>query len=314
MREIATLDARDRATLLAFAGVVVVAGLNFVAVRFSNRELPPFEGACVRFALAAALFGAYARVRGIALPRGRGLVGAALFGVLGFLGSYALAYWGLVSAPAGMGSLAFALVPLITAFLVAVHGLEPLRPRGIAGGALALVGIAVVFADQISLAVPPVALVALLGAAVCAAESGVVVKYFPRSHPAATNTVAMALGATLLALLSVAVGERWTLPTTATTTIAVAYLVVSTIALFALALYVLGRWTASAASFQFPLSPLVTVSAAALVAGERVSLTFVAGGVLVLAGVAVAALDRGRTAERTTAPARESRPGVRLTS
>lgn len=36
---------------LVFATVVLVGGGNFVAVRFSNRELAPFWGAGLRFAL-----------------------------------------------------------------------------------------------------------------------------------------------------------------------------------------------------------------------------------------------------------------------
>ncbi|HEY6102605.1 MAG TPA: hypothetical protein VI007_05190 [bacterium] len=33
----------------AFLAVVIIGGSNFVAVRFSNRELPPFWGASIRF-------------------------------------------------------------------------------------------------------------------------------------------------------------------------------------------------------------------------------------------------------------------------
>ena len=47
----------DRLALGAFAGAVVIGGSNFVAVRFSNRELDPLWGAGLRFALAAAVFG-----------------------------------------------------------------------------------------------------------------------------------------------------------------------------------------------------------------------------------------------------------------
>jgi drug/metabolite transporter (DMT)-like permease len=79
--------------------------------------------------------------------------------------------------------------------------------------------------------------------------------------------------------------------------------VISTVALFALVLYVLGRWTASAASLQFPLMPLVTIVAAAALAGESVTTAFVAGGLLVLTGVLLAATGR--------APARETAPAFR---
>src|SRR5438876_4228060 len=295
----------DRTPLIAFAIVVIIAGLNFVAVRFSNRELPPFEGAALRFGAAALLFFGYTRVRDIALPRGRSLAGAILFGLLGFGGAYAFLYWGLVSAPAGMGSVTLALVPVFTAFLATIHGLERLRARTLLGGALAAGGIAVVPREQLATTVPLTSIAALIAGALCAAESGVVIKYFPRSHPAATNAAAMGIGTVALAFLSRVAGETWIVPQQATTLIAYAYIVTSTIVLFVLILYILGRWTASAASLQFPIAPLVTIVAASALAGEGVSLEFLVGAVIVAAGVLVAsgiALGRRAPSPAVSAP------------
>jgi drug/metabolite transporter (DMT)-like permease len=278
----------DRGTLVAFGVAVVVGGLNFVAVRFSNRELPPFEGAALRFAAAALLFLAYAWVRGIALPRGRSLIGAVLFGLLGFSGAYAFLYWGLVSAPAAVGSVALALVPVVTPVLAAAHGLERIRIRSLAGGALAVAGIAVVVSGQLAASLPFASVIALLLAAAAAAESGVVIKYFPRSHPAATNAIAMGVGATALVLVSRIAGESWVVPTQPATLVAYGYIVASTVVLFAMVLYVLGRWSASAASLLFPMQPLVTVVAASILAGEGIALPFIVGASIVLVGVLVA--------------------------
>jgi drug/metabolite transporter (DMT)-like permease len=278
----------DRATMVAFAVAVLVGGLNFVAVRFSNRGLPPFEGAALRFAAASLLFLAYVRLRGITLPRGSSLIGAVLFGLLGFSGAYAFLYWGLVSAPAGMGSVALALVPVATPLLAAAHGLERLRARSLIGGALAAAGIAVVLSGQLATTLPLASVVALLLAAVAAAESGVVIKYFPRSHPAATNGVAMGIGAAALVLISWIAGEVWIVPSQPVTLIAYGYIVLSTIVLFAMVLYILARWSASSASLIFPIQPLVTVVAAAILAGEGIALPFVIGAVIVLVGVLIA--------------------------
>ena len=288
----------DRGTLVAFAVSVLLGGVNFVAVRFSNRELPPFEGAALRFGIAALLFLGYALARGIPLPRGRALAGAIAFGLLAFGGAYAFGYWGLVTAPAAVGALAFALVPLITLVLAAGHGLERITPRALAGGALAAVGVGIVFRDQLGAAVGAGALLALLAGAVCAAESGVLVKYFPRSHPAATSATGMAAGTALLFAISLGAGERWGLPSQQPTLLALLYLVASTVGLFATSLYVLGRWSASATAYQFVLFPLVTVVAAALLAGEGVGATFLVGAAIVMCGVAVAA-SRGSTTRRT---------------
>jgi drug/metabolite transporter (DMT)-like permease len=187
-----------------------------------------------------------------------------------------------------MGSVALALVPVATPLLAAAHGLERLRPRSLIGGALAAAGIAVVLSDQLATSLPLASVVALLLAAVAAAESGVVIKYFPRSHPAATNGVAMGIGAVALVLISRVAGEAWVVPVQPATLIAYGYIVVSTVVLFALILYILGRWSASAASLQFPIQPLVTVVAAGILAGEGVALPFVVGSVVVLLGVLVA--------------------------
>ena len=43
----------ERTALAAFFAMSILAGGNTIAIRFSNRELDPLWGACLRFALAA---------------------------------------------------------------------------------------------------------------------------------------------------------------------------------------------------------------------------------------------------------------------
>lgn len=277
----------ERLTIAAFIAAVVIGGFNFVAVRFSNAEIPPFWGASFRFAAASLLlFGAVIFLR-VPLPRGRALVGTLLYGVLGFAAGYALAYWALVEVPAGTASVIMALVPLLTIMLAAAHGLERLRPRPVAGALLALGGIAIVFGERVGIAdVPAVSLLVMGLAAVSAAETSVVVKRFPRSHPVAANAVGMGTGALLLATLGLSSGESLQAPQLAPTWIAFGYLViVGSIGLFLLFLYVLGRWAASSVSYMFVLAPLVAIPVGALLAGEAVTGAFLLGGALVLAGV-----------------------------
>jgi len=279
-------SAPDRTTLGIFAAVVVVGGLNAVAVRYSNHELAPFWGAALRFVAAAALLFAIVLARRIRLPRGRALVGVVLYGVLGFAVSYALAYWGLVEAPAGAAAVAVSLVPLITLILAPLHGLERFRAQAIAGAVVSVVGIGVVFANQLDADVNPLSLLALLLASVAISESTIVVKWFPRSEPAATNAVAMVVGAVLLLALSVAFGEPRVVPRQAETLAALGYLIViGSVLMFMGFLYVLTRWTASAVTYGLVLMPLVAVPAASFLRNEPVDGIFVAGGALVLAGV-----------------------------
>lgn len=281
----------DFPTLAVFGAVVVVGGLNAVAVRYSNHELAPFWGAALRLIAAAAILFAIVFARRISLPRGRALVGALLYGALGFGAFFALLYWGLVDAPAGAAAVAVSLVPLVTLILAPLHGLERFRWQAVAGAFASVAGIAFVFADQLSAQVAPLSLIALLLGAVAISESTIVVKQFPRSEAVVTNAIGLAVGAVLLLALSVGIGEPLVIPRQSETLFAIGYLVViGSVFLFMGFLYVLARWTASAASYQLLFMPLVTLPAAAFLRSEPVSGAFIAGGALVLGGVYVGAL------------------------
>ena len=272
---------------------MIFAGTNFVAVRFSNLELPPFWGAGLRFSLAGLIFLAIVGIKRIELPRGKALEGAIIYGVLSFGVSYALSYYALVSVKAGLASVILSLVPIATLFLASAHRQEHLDTRGLGGGIVAIAGTAIVFNEQLTLAIPTTALLALLGAVVAIAEASVVIKHFPRANPYWTNAVGMLVGSALLVALSLLAQERWSIPSKFPTIISVVYLIVpGSVFLFALYLFVISRWTASATNYGFVLIPIVTVLVASSLAGEVVTLAFVLGTALVLAGVYAGAVSR----------------------
>jgi drug/metabolite transporter (DMT)-like permease len=281
----------DRFTLIAFVLMVVFGGGNPVAVRFSNSGLPPFWGATLRFSAAAVIFWIIVLVRGIALPKGRGLLGAVLYGFLSIGAAYAGLYWGLLRVSAGLAGALLALVPLMTLFFAAAHGVEKLRWRVMIGALVATVGVLIGVVGGFGGAVHVPSVLALVAGVACLAEASIVFKLFPQSHPMATNAVALTTGTPLLAALSRLAGERWALPTALNTWAAFAYLsLIGSVGLFYLYLRVLSQWTASATSYAFLLIPVSTVVIAALVAGEVVTPSFVIGAALVLAGVWVGAI------------------------
>ena len=73
--------AGERAVLVAALANSLLAGGNAVGIRFSNRELDPLFVAGLRFALAAVVLCAVMAALKLALPRGRALAGALLFGL-----------------------------------------------------------------------------------------------------------------------------------------------------------------------------------------------------------------------------------------
>jgi drug/metabolite transporter (DMT)-like permease len=287
----------DKRILLAFAGVVLLAGSNIVAVRFSNRELDPFWGAGVRF-LGASLILWMLVARGrYPLPRGRPLGGAFVYGILSFLVAYAFFYWGSQEVPAGLGGTIMASVPLLTVMLAAMHRLERLRLRGVVGAMVALTGIAVMSSGALAGDVSLVSVLAVVVAAAAAAESGIVLKLLPSAHPVVTNAIGMSVGAALLLVLSLVAGESWEMPVSPSVRAAILYLAIASPFLFMLVVYVIQRWTATGASYQFVLFPIVSVIGGALLLGEGVTSSLLLGAPLVLAGVYIGALSRSEASE-----------------
>lgn len=284
--------------------MVVFGGLNAIAVKFSVAELAPFWSAAVRFLLAAVILVAIVAVTRRAWPRGRSFAGALLYGLVALTGSFGFIYPALQQVPAATAVVFLALVPLETFGLAVLHGQERFRVRGLLGAVIALAGVAVVVADQLRVDVPLGPMLLMLAGTAFIAEGAVVLKWVPRSDPFATNAVAMTAAGTVFLAVSLVAGEPWTIPEGADTWLAIGYLAIfGSVALFGLYVFALRRWTASAVSYTTLLMPLVGIPAAAWLFGERVSLSFLAGGALAVVGVYVGAFTRGRSvASATSSP------------
>lgn len=282
---------RDLTTPLAFLMLAVFGGFNAIAVKFTLVELAPFWSGALRLLLAAAFFVTWMLIRRLELPRGRALAGSLAYGFFGVAAFLALMYWALQTTPAGFAMVILAVVPLMTLLFAAAHGLEPLRAIGVVGSLVAFGGIALIASERIgdqSASVP--GLIAITLAAAAMAESSVLVKLFPRPNPVVNNALGMSLGAAALLTLTLVTGEPLALPSQPATWAALAYLVVpGTIALFALFLIVIDRWSASATSYALLLTPLVAVLGAAVLLDEPITPLFVVGAALVLVGVYVGA-------------------------
>jgi drug/metabolite transporter (DMT)-like permease len=263
-----------------------------VAVRFSNRELPPLLGAGVRFLVAAAVLFGVSRVRRMRLPRGRALWGAVVYGVLAFAAAYGFAYTALTELPAGAGAVVFASYPLFTVFLAPLHRIERFHFRGLMGAVLAIIGIVVLSNPGSATALPLLPVLAMIASAACAAEAGVLLKRFPVVPPTTANTIAMATGGTLLVGLALTVGEAWVIPEQTSTWLAVLYLaLIGSAGLFGLFLFVLHRWTATATSYATALLPVSAMLAGAMIEGDRITVNELIGAAIVIGAVWVGALS-----------------------
>jgi len=287
----------ERLTLTVFIAMSVLAGGNAVGVRFSNRELDPLWGAGLRFSLAAMVLLVIMVAMRQAIPRGKALAGAVLYGLFSFGGAFALTYYGLERVQAGIGQTLLAIVPLATLLLAFAQGQERLHSAGVVGTLLAIGGIAVVSGVTAADSIPLLSMLALVGAAICFAEAAVLVHRFPSVHPVALNAIGMTSGAIFLLSAALIAGNRFALPEKAATWTAIVFLVfVGSVLVFVLYVFVLQRWAASRASYTFVLIPIFTVIFSAWLDDEKIGAGLVVGGLLVLAGVYVGALRPGHVA------------------
>jgi drug/metabolite transporter (DMT)-like permease len=300
---------KERVVLAAFVSNAVLAGGNAVAIRFSNRELEPLWGAALRFSLAAVLLFAVMAALKLALPRGRALTGALLYGLFQFAGAFGLAYYALVRVQAGLGQTLLALVPLATLLLAVVQRQERLRAAAVTGTLLGLAGVSLISRDPLRESVPLLSLLAVLGSVLCFAEAAVLVRRFPPVHPVVMNAVGMTAGAAVLVGGSAIAGEKLEIPQRAATWVALGYVVaVGSVVVFMLYVFILHRWTASRAAYVMVLVPFVTVVLSAWLDDEPIRAGLVFGGLLVLIGVYVGALRPAR-ATKLPLPDEEGRAG-----
>lgn len=282
----------ERAVLVAFAALCVLVGANAVGIAVSNRELAPLWGATLRIGLGAALFWGLVALRRPRIPRGRALVGAVVYGLLGFAAFLSLVYLGLVRAPAGLASIVLALGPLLSLGLAVLHRLERLRWHGVVGGSAALAGIVIAYGGVARADVPPESVLAIFVGALCIAEVSIMLKRMPPADPVAVNAVGTTAGAVALLVVSALAGERWQVPEMSATWAALGYLAsLGTVGVFLILLYLLRHWRVSAVAYHFVLAPFAAVALQVLLLGEGITPVFVAGGALALGGVWIGALS-----------------------
>jgi drug/metabolite transporter (DMT)-like permease len=256
------------------------------------RELDPFWSAASRLILASTVLWLLAASRLEVLPKGRALAMTAIFGLLNFCTTYAFVYWSAQAVPAGVLAIISSSIPLLTVFFAAAHRIERLSTQAVAGAMLAVIGILLMSSGKLAGEVGIAPLLAIVVAAAAAAEGSVVLKMIPGADPLMTNAVAVSIGGLVLLCLSRVTGERWALPDSAPVWWAMAYLVFASPMVFVLYAFVVKRWTASAASFQFVLFPVVAVTLGTVLLDEPLTGVFFVGAPLVLIGVYVGALRR----------------------
>ena len=270
--------------------VMAIWGGSIPVSKLGVTQFPPLTLALLRFAIAAALLWPLWRVRGaVATVAWRD---AFVLGLLGVALYYVGFYEGLRLTTATRAAVLQAAVPAVTAVLARVISGERQSRAVIAGIVLSIVGVLVVIGGGVRAHVPASALLGdlLVLASVFAWSLYTVVAKRHASVDAIELTTKTAIAGALLLLPAAAI--EWLAGLRAAPTpggwAALLYLGVVSSALayawYGRALRALG---AAQVANYINLLPVVAVAAAAVLLGERPDRASLAGGVLVLAGVAL---------------------------
>lgn len=290
-----------------FAVLTVIWGTTWAAIRIALAGIPPVTGVAIRFALAGLVLVVIGRLRGVRFGRLPGerrlwLVNAATT----FAGSYGIVYWGEQWVPSGLAAILFATLPLWVVSLG--HFLLPGERgggRSFGGVLLGFAGVALVFSedfDKLGGAQVLFASLVFLLAPFVSAVGSVSVKRWGRGiSPFSIAGVPMlmtggAMGA--LALLVESSREVLSPAMAPNPWLATLYLALLGSSLtFTLYFWLLARRSAVAASLISYTVPVCAVLVGWLAFDEPVTWRLLAGGAVVLAGVAVTLWPGARTSK-----------------
>lgn len=278
---------------------------NFIVVKAANREIPPITFAFMRFGTAALLLLVVLRWREgtIRMPRRDGLRIMGL-GAIGF-GAYQILWpTALQTIPAGDSAFLIAATPVMTALLASVAGSDTLTRRKLTGAIVSFAGVGIVVAAGPGLGLGKsivgdgLTLMAALCWAIYTSWGAPILASY---SPLRTTAWAMIGGAIVLAPIGLwqAVGARWG----AVSLGAWAGFLYSTLIPAGIAnvvvfhgIRLLGPTRITALQF---LVPFIAVLMGAAFLSEAIQPAQVAGGAVIVLGVAITrAFSVGRLADR----------------
>ena len=266
-------------------------GSAFFLIKVAVVTIPPLSVAAGRLVIGAALLLLFARARGGRLPRSlRTWLMLAAMGAIGMVLPFTLIGWGETRIDSGLAAILISVVPFFTILLA--HRFvpdEPLSPGKMIGVALGFLGVLVLIGPAAlrGLGADLLAQLAIVGAAVCYAIVGVLIRRLRGLTPeiaAAGMLTAAAVVAMVAALL---VDRPWSLaPTPGALTAVAALGLISTAGGYILFFRITARAGAGFASFNNYLVPVMGVLWGALLLGEQVEPRAFFALLLIFGGVA----------------------------
>jgi drug/metabolite transporter (DMT)-like permease len=267
-------------------------GGSFTFVKLGLRDLPVFGSLCLRFVLATAILVAYCRRTGTPLWYTGRDARYLLVGAAAFAWSQALLYLGLGLTTAGRGSVFFNTQPFFTLLILPLFfPEETVTRRKLLGTVVAFSGVVLLFLEKLgggggrALLGDVLTLLAALG---WTANNIITKRVAGRLHPTALIlwSTAAALPPMLLLALLLERGQPWRLTTTAIASVLYLGGVAAAFSFVAFT-WLIQQYSAIRVNAFVFLAPVFGVLIGWALLGEALSVSQLAGALLVAAGILV---------------------------
>lgn len=307
-------SAGDRTNWVLFALLGGIWGSSFMFIKIGDQSLSPLTLVTLRLLFGSIFLAGALRAFGASLPRDpQVLRRLALIAVFNIVVPFTLITWGERSIDSGVAAILNATMPLFT-IVVAALALpeEPITVNRLAGLVVGFGGVVLLvsrslgssgslFAGELAVAL----------AALSYASATVYVRLHLRGVPpvsAAAGQVGIALP--IAAVLAITTEHPWTLAPHPDALFAVVWLgILGSGAAYLISFRLIAHWDATRMSLVTYLFPAVGVALGTTFLGERVGWQEIAGGLLVVAGVA---LVNGRFGRRRLIGRRAAAPAPSL--
>lgn len=279
-------------------------GSTWLFIKIGLNDLPPLSFAAIRFVIAAAILWVIVLFRRLKVPRsGKELLLLASTGVLGFTINYGLIFWGEQYISSGLAALLQSTIPAFGLLFAHLHlPAERMTPVKVIGVVLGVLGVAVIFSNQLSLAGPRAfaGSVAIVISAAGAAYSNVLIKgYGENIEPTIIAATQMSFGLIPILLVGLMwegnpLNFRWT----GMALVSLLYLaIVGSVIAFILYYWLVQHMDVTKSMLIALVTPVTAVVLGMIVLGEQLDWRTLAGGVLVLSGIALVVIRRPKKEE-----------------
>ncbi|HUI31025.1 MAG TPA: EamA family transporter [Candidatus Acidoferrales bacterium] len=273
--------------------ICLIWGTTWLAIKFAIFSLPPFLSAGIRFAIASLLIFLILKIRKYKFRFNfRQTIFLMLVGLGSFSVPYGLVYWAEERITSGLTATTFAVMPFFAAILSRIFlKTDDLSFWKIFGIILGFAGLSIIFWGDLRLGSIESAegILAVVVSAFANASVAVGVKKFGREiDPLFINLIPMTLGAVTLLLTSVFVENWQDLRFDASTVASIFYLAIfGSIIAFTIYFYLLKHISVVLLSVTSFITPVLALTAGAIVLDEKFPPGILLGAALILSGVLV---------------------------